>query len=256
MDTKTAKMQDKVAKLLRQAEDVAGTPEEAVFQAKAFELVSKYGIDMAQVEASKKGLDANVQPDAIRWEWTFEGKYVAQQVLLLHGIAQALHCKTVLTKLNLVYGGTTQRLIMFGVPRHIERVQFLWSILRPQMLRLVETVRPAEGFKARLTYDYRTGAVREKKTSGQLTKYRRAWIAGFSQAVGERLRAEEAKALENANEGALVLYRGDAQRAELALKEAFPRTSRQKQRTRYDMNGYSHGRRDGQAASMNHSLAS
>ena len=30
-------MQDKVAKLLRQAEDVVGTPEEAVFQAKAFE---------------------------------------------------------------------------------------------------------------------------------------------------------------------------------------------------------------------------
>lgn len=39
------KLKSKVAKLLRQAEDVAGTPEEAVFQAKAFELMAKYGID-------------------------------------------------------------------------------------------------------------------------------------------------------------------------------------------------------------------
>uniref|UniRef100_A0AAU8GU77 DUF2786 domain-containing protein n=1 Tax=Mycobacterium phage BabyBack TaxID=3158877 RepID=A0AAU8GU77_9CAUD len=249
MDSKTAKMQSKVAKLLRQAEDVAGTPEEAVFQAKAFELISKYGIDMAQVQATKEGLDVSELPDAIRWEWTFTGKYVAQQVLLLHGITQALHCKAVLSKR---YG--EQTLIVFGVPRHIERVEFLWGILREQMLRLVGTVRPEGGFSPRYKYDYRTGDYKPKSTAGQLKSYRRAWIAGFAQTIGERLRAEENKALEGAS-GALVLFKGDAERASIALRTAFPRMGKARPRTRYDHNGYAHGQRDGRSATMQHSLA-
>lgn len=252
MDTKTAKMQDKVAKLLRQAEDVAGTPEEAVFQAKAFELMAKYGIDMAKVEATKQGLDVADLPDAIRWNWTFEGKYVAQQVLLLHGIVRALHCRAVLhtDRLN-----KSQTLIAFGVPRHIERVEFLWSLLRPQMLRLVETVRPAGGFTPRMKYDYRTGELKPKSTSGQLKSYRRAWIAGFASTIGDRLREEETKALEASTGNALVLFKGDAERAAIALRQAFPRMGKARVRTHYDHNGFAHGQRDGRRASMAHALA-
>lgn len=250
MDSKTAKMQGKVAKLLRQAEDVAGTPEETVFQAKAFELISKYGIDMAAVEATKQGLDVSELPDAIRWEWTFEGKYVAQQVLLLHGITLSLHCKSVLSK-----RGSAQTLIVFGVPRHIERAEFLWSLLRPQMLRLVETVRPDGGFTPRVKYDYLTGEYKAKSTAGQLKSYRRSWIAGFAQMITERLRAEESKALDGAS-GALVLFKGDAERASIALRTAFPRMGRAKGRARYDHNGYAHGQRDGRSATMQNALAS
>ncbi|AXH47972.1 hypothetical protein SEA_MISOMONSTER_80 [Mycobacterium phage Misomonster] len=67
MDGKTAKMQKQVAKLLRHAEDVVGTPEEAVFMAKAFELIAKYGLDMASIQADKQGLDTSDMPDAIKW---------------------------------------------------------------------------------------------------------------------------------------------------------------------------------------------
>lgn len=249
--SKLMKMQEKVAKLLRQAEDVAGTPEEAVFQAKAFELISKYGIDMAQVNATKAGLDASQNPDTIRWDVVMEGKYVPQQILLLHGLVQSLHCKAVLNKSR-----SGQTVIIFGLQRHIERVQFLWSILRPQMLRLVETVRPADGFQARVAYDWRTGERREKNTGGQLRAYRRAWIAGFAQTVGDRVRSEENKALREAeSSGALVLFRGDAERAAVALREAFPRTKVQQAKTRYDHRGYAHGVRDGRSATMQNSLA-
>lgn len=248
---KLMKMQEKVAKLLRQAEDVAGTPEEAVFQAKAFELVSKYGIDMAQVNAAKLGLDTFQIPDAIRWDVVMSGKYVPQQILLLHGLVQALHCKAVLNKSR-----SGQTMIIFGLQRHIDRVEFLWSILQPQMLRLVETVRPDDGFQARVTYDWRTGERREKGTGGQLRSYRRAWIAGFAQAVSERVRAEENKALREAeSSGALVLFKGDSERAALALREAFPRTGVRRGSTRYDHRGYAHGVRDGRSATMQHSLA-
>ncbi|AIS73847.1 hypothetical protein SEA_SEMPERFI_84 [Mycobacterium phage SemperFi] len=252
MDSKTAKMQSRVAKLLRQAEDVVGTPEEAVFQAKAFELMAKYGIEMAQVEATKAGLDMTEMPDAIKWEATVSGKYVAQQALLLHGIARALHCKTVYTTI----GGTkSQRVYVFGMQRHVERVQFLWDILRPQMLRLVNEVRP-ETMHQRTKYDWRTGEYRTVSGAGQVKSYRRAWIAGFAQTIGDRVRAEESKAVESAGGGALVLYRDDKARAQQALTKAFPRVRVTRSNTSYNSSGYAHGQRDGRNASMQRSLAS
>lgn len=246
--SKFSKMADKVAKLLRQAEDVVGTPEEAVFQAKAFELMAKYGLEMADIDSAKGGLNVSDPVDAIRLDIDLKGKYIAQQVLLLYAIARALHCRGVLIK-----GGKT--LSLFGVPRHIDRVQMLWSILGPQMLRLVETVRPDQALVGRQVYDWRTGEYRQKGTAGQLRSYRRAWIAGFSQVVGERVTEQETKAVESAGGGALVLYKTDVERAVLALREAFPSTSRGRGSSRYNTSGYAHGQRDGRSASMAHSLA-
>ncbi|ASR86183.1 hypothetical protein SEA_BOBSWAGET_78 [Mycobacterium phage BobSwaget] len=252
MTSKREKMQIVVAKLLRQAEDTAGTPEGDIFQAKAFEVMAKYGIEQAEIDAANEGIDAPNIPDAIRWSYTFTGKYVAQQALLLNGLVVALHGKAVLSTNR---GTKEQTLIMFAVPRHIERIQFLWEILRPQMLRLVENVRPEGGFTPRYKYDYRTGDYKAKSTSGQLKSYRRAWIAGFAQTVSERVKAEESKALNSAGGGALVLYRNDQERAAVALREAFPRV-RNTRGPRFDPSGYAHGQRDGRTAAMRHSLAS
>jgi len=246
------KLKDKVAKLLRQAEDVAGTPEEAVFQAKAFELMAKYGIDQAQVDAAKRGLDVSDLRDAIKWTVVIDGKYAQAQMLLLHNLALALHSKTVYTK---DYTGVLS-MHVYGVPTHIERIQMLWSILQPQMMRLVNTVRPdydISGYKRQ--YNYTTHQIETKRTSGagKLKSYRRSWIAGFGSAVGERLKQQETKALESDSSGALVLFRGDADKAALALREAHPRT-RMASRSRIDPDGYIHGQRDGRNATFNHSL--
>ena len=227
MDDKRKRMTDKVAKLLRQAEDVAGTPEEAVFQARAFEILAKYGLDMAVVTAHKDGLDVTELPDAIQWVVQIRGKYISQQGLLLHGMARALHCKS-------IYRPSTQELFVYGVPRHIERMQFLWGLLRPQMMRLATSVRPDDPWV-------------------NTTTYRRAWIAGYAQTIQERLNQEETKAVESAGGGALVLYRGDKERAALALRKAHPRV-RSGRRLRFDANGYAHGQRDGRQAAFNHSI--
>ena len=213
---KTAKLQDKVAKLLRQAEDVAGTPEEAVFQAKAFELMAKYGIDQAQIDAARQGLDTSDLRDAIKWTVEITGKYAEAQLLLLNELALALHSKTVYTK------GRDGRLLMFvfAVPAHMERIQMLWGMLQPQMMRLVEKVRPDydhSSYKRQYDYTSHTFVYRKTNGSGHLKSYRRSWIAGFASAVGERLRSEENKALLEAEpSGALVLFQGDKQRAEVA----------------------------------------
>lgn len=92
---RTLKMQAKVAKLLRQAEDVAGTPEEAIFQARAFEIMSKYGLDEVEIAAIQQGLDVTKDPEAVTWSTNLVGKHRPQQMALLNQIATALHCETV-----------------------------------------------------------------------------------------------------------------------------------------------------------------
>lgn len=232
MDARTRKMQTKVAKLLRQAESVVGTPEEAVFHARAFELMAKYGIELATIEQARRGLDAKI-PDAIKWTVTIEGKYVPQQGLLLFGLIQTLHCE-------LVYYPYPDRypVEVYGVRRHIHRIQALWEILQPQAVRLVETARPPGN-----------------PTAGETRRYRRAWIAGFAARVRERLEEQEAKAIESADAGALVIYDDDARRALSRRQKDYPgRLRKAGPLTSYSAAGYAHGQRDGASAAMNRSL--
>ena len=249
------KLRDKVAKLLRQAEDVTGTPEEAVFQAKAFELMAKYGISEAAVDAAKQGLDVSDLREAVTWRVKIEGKYAAAQMMLLHNITLALHGKTVYIK-NAPDGALYMS--VYAVQVHQDRIQMLWNILQPQMMRLVDKVRPDYDIsKTRRRYNYDTHVYETYRTAGtgELKSYRRSWIAGFGSSVGDRLRLQETQALAAAEAGAaLVLFTGDKEKAELALRQAHPRLRTQRS-TRVDPNGYAHGQRDGRNAAFNHALA-
>lgn len=249
------KLRDRVAKLLRQAEDVAGTPEEGVFQAKAFELMAKYGISEASVESAKQGLDTSDLRDAEQWIVKITGKYANAQMLLLHNLAQALHSKTVYNKSR--YTGELH-MYVYGVPTHLERIKVLWAILQPQMMRLVEKVRPDFDYsqtRSRYNYDTHTFERVSTPNAGFLKSYRRSWIAGFGSAVGDRLRNEETKALREAeSSGALVLFQGDAEKAAIALRREHPRLGRGTN-TRINHEGYSHGQRDGRNASFAHALS-
>jgi hypothetical protein len=247
------KLRDRVAKLLRQAEDVAGTPEEGVFHAKAFELMAKYGIDQASVDSAKLGLDTSDLRDAIQWIVKIDGKYAQAQLMLLHSLALALHSKTVYSKSR--HSGDLH-MYVYGVPSHIERIQMLWNILQPQMMRLVDKVRPDFDYSSsKHRFNYETGQYERVRTAnaGYLKSYRRSWIAGFASSVGDRLLEQETKALESDTSGALVLFKGDSERAALALRQAHPRTGRGRS-TRINSEGYSHGQRDGRNASFNHAL--
>lgn len=255
MDARTQKMQAKVAKILRQAEDVAGTPEEGVFQARAFEIIAKYGLDMNMINAQKEGLDtAGSSPDAELWEVQLEGKYLSNQALLLHGIAKTLHCSTVYAS-GKGYPKGYYRIYIFGVPVHLERVKFLWEILQPQMLRLVENIQPENGFRDEWKFNWETGEYELKSTGGRLRAYRRAWIAGFASEITSRLLQQEQKAVESAGSGALVLYRDDKSRAEQAQEAKFPTAKPVRRRSNYNPAGLAHGQRDGANAAMAHALA-
>lgn len=255
MDARTQKMQAKVAKILRQAEDVAGTPEEGVFQARAFEIIAKYGLDMNLIQAQKEGLDVQGSaPDAIVWEVQLEGKYLSNQALLLHGIAKTLHCSTVYAS-GKGYPKGYYRVYIFGVPVHLDRVKFLWEILQPQMLRLVENIQPENGFRDEFKFNYDTNEYELKSTGGRLRAYRRAWIAGFASEITSRLRQQEQKAVNSGGSTAMVLYSDDKARADQAQEAQFPQTKKVRRRTNYDQAGMAHGKRDAANAAMAHALA-
>lgn len=227
-DDKRQQIAEKVAKMLRHAESVAGTPEEGVFQAKAFELLAQYGIDITTVQAKRHGLD--LPQGAVEWEALMKGKYEHAQMLLLTSIARSLHCSCVY-RTNRIKQLYVQ---VYGMPHHMDRVQMLWSILQPQVMRHAGTVSAPAG--------------------SNTMSYRRAYIAGFASAVAARIREQETKAVESAGGAALVLYKSDAQRAEQALREANPRT-KTTTRAAFDYGGYEHGKRDGRSAEMQQGIA-
>lgn len=238
------KLADKVAKLLRQAEDVAGTPEEAAFQARAFEIMAKYGLEMTFVQAARSGLDVSDMPrEAIEWIVKLDhGKYLPAQALALMSMARALHCRVCyITQRG---GGYYERkpyakVWVYGMPHHVDRLQMLWEVLRPQMLRMVEQAKPFDPYAS----------------TGEVKVFRRSWISGFANAVSARIGEQESKVIESAGGGALVLYKSDQEAAKDALAKAHPRLSFKRSNRQFDSSGYRQGQRDGRSASMSRSLA-
>lgn len=229
--TKADRMAEKVAKLLRQAEDVAGTPEELVFQERAFALLAKYGLDEAKVRQLNE--DQGVaQPGTVKVDLVVaKGKYVPMQVTLLGQLAFALHCRVV------QYGSKGAiRCELWGFPEHVTRVQLAFELLRPQMLRQVEKAKPAYYVD-----------------SGKLRIYRRSWMVGFVSEVSSRVAGQEKAAAGAA--GALVLFQSAGDAAQKALDEAHPNARAAKSRSKFDAQGYTRGRLEGERAELNRSVS-
>jgi hypothetical protein len=95
---KRERMTDRVAKLLRQAEDAerSGRDEEMVaFQTKAFAIMSEYGIDEALARERQNGMNVKVDVKADSMYMTMSGKYKPVQAALFYYLAEAMHCKSI-----------------------------------------------------------------------------------------------------------------------------------------------------------------
>lgn len=226
-DAKKATMQDKVRKLLAQAEDRAGTPEGDVFQAKAFELMAQYDIDEASARAGQ-----TIQEGAVAMEFKISGKYTETQMLLLNAIVMQSYSQLIKT------GSDT--CVAYGMPTHLENIRELFYRLSPSMV--------AQAGKARPSYP--------TSHSGELRVFRRSFMRGFAYEVGARLQkarvqAEEATrtAQGGSGSGALVLM-DDAKRAQVAMREAHPRIRQGRSAARSDHGGTAQGRDAGSRANL------
>lgn len=233
--TTTAKkdMQDKVRKLLAQAEDRAGTPEGDVFQAKAFELMAQYDITEASARSGRE-----MSADAEGREFKIVGKYAETQMLLLNAIAMQSYCQVVKVSNSVCQ--------VYGMPTHLENVYDLFYRLAPSMV--------AQAGKARPSYEVRD--------SGELRVFRRSFMRGFAMEVSERLKkariaAEQAQRDQTTgggSAGALVLM-DDAKRARAAMVKAHPRLRQGRSAARTDHGGTYQGREAGARANLGRSTS-
>ncbi|SCE84999.1 DUF2786 domain-containing protein [Micromonospora mirobrigensis] len=188
-------MLSKVRKLLAQAEDPACTPQEsAAFTAKATELIARYGVDRALLAARDPASD----PVGDRQVEVF-APYARDKAGLLAAVADPLRCRCVRRQ-----QGSGFVLHLFGFASDLERVDLLFTSLLVQAAHgLAGTPVPA---------GEHPGA------------FRRSWLAGFAQVIGERLRAAEADAVEGSGAPSVALVLADRSgRVERRLAEAYPR---------------------------------
>lgn len=226
----------RIAKLLAQAEDAArgGRPlEEQTFQVKAFEMMAKYGVDERTARAAREGMDTKIEAQAEYIYQTMEGKYKPVQATFFYHFAEAMHCKSILV------GGRRGNVTVqvFGMPEHLRRVQLMWSLLQPQLLRGMKTAEPPFGYSH----------------SGELRTYRRNWVLGYQNAVVERVRNAET-ALAAKTEGVVALYKNDLVKAEEAYTAMWPKTQTFQSRVRSNPHAYGSGYRAGEAAILQHQV--
>lgn len=226
-----AAMQAKIAKLLAQADDRAGTPEGDVFQAKAFELMAQYDIDEA---SARHGIKVSAEAEGRCFK--ISGKYVETQMILLNAICVQSYCQLVKTGSDVCW--------VYGMKTHLDNVEMLFNRLAPSML--------AQTGKARPSYPV--------QDSGELRVFRRSFMRGFAFEVASRMRAarlaaEDANRSGSSSSGALVLV-DDSKRATAAMYKAHGGNIRQTSTAaRSDHGGTSQGRQAGAKANIGRDAA-
>jgi hypothetical protein len=211
----------KVRKLLAKAEDPACTPAEAdACNAKAAQLIAKYGVDSALLAARDPTLD----PVGDRVV-TVPAPYARDKAGLLAGVAGALRCRSVRWR-----DGDGFAMHLFGFASDLERAELLFTSL---------LVQAAYGLAAATVPPWEHPAA-----------YRRSWLAGFSWAITERLREAERQAATDAGGPSTALVLADrSDRVDQRLAEAYPRL-RTAARRRLRGSGLDNGLRAGRSADL------
>ncbi|MGW5267166.1 DUF2786 domain-containing protein [Rhodococcus sp. NPDC003994] len=186
--TASTSVLDKIRKLFAKADSVAGTPEAEIFNAKAFELLAKYGVDEAEARQQAGDGPAEIVHETM----DFAGKHVGVQADLAGCIVRGLGGTAIL------HGSV---LLIFGTAATLERTRILFAMLQPQMLAGGRKVRPGFGDP--------TG----------LVAYRRSWMRGFAHRVMKRLEEARGAAQEQASASTALVLRDEARRSEEGLDD-------------------------------------
>ncbi|AQQ14396.1 hypothetical protein CGLAU_02055 [Corynebacterium glaucum] len=212
------KIKEKVQKLLNQASDRQGTPEGDSFYAKAFDLMATYGFDQRDLAAPDDG------DEVIHKTYRFAGAYTDMQSRLLFAIARALHCTGFFQGVR--NSTRVEEATVFGLRRHMERVDMLYSLLAPVMI---------------------TGARRLRADSwaDSTVVIRRSFMTGFAATIEHRLSQAE-ETIAQGDQGYALALIDDSLAADLA-RDAFVHeaglylNSRQQHRS-LDADAYFRGR--------------
>ncbi|KDA41614.1 DUF2786 domain-containing protein [Frankia sp. BMG5.23] len=160
---------DKIRKLLAMAE-ADGISEQAreSYNLKAAELIARYGIDQARLDARQ---NRPATPSDIRLD--MDPPYARDKLNLLSSIAVPLGCQIV-SHTRRDPDRLRQQAHLFGMTADLDRAQILYTSLLVQSSYGITAARIPTGENPRA--------------------FRRSWLAGFAVAVYKRLTAAEAAA--------------------------------------------------------------
>ncbi|MFY1620083.1 DUF2786 domain-containing protein [Micromonospora sp. WMMD736] len=226
-DSTSPDMLSKVRKLLAQAEDPACTPAESkAFTAKAAELIARYGIEKALLNAAMPEAQREAVADR---QILVPAPYSTEKSALLHLVAQPLNVHTVRLRTTPRRVGYTVHL--FGFPSDLERVELLFTSLLVQASHGIITARPI--FQG------------ESPTS-----YRRAWLRGFGHEVWARLTAAEQRAKgEHEGPSTDLVLANRKSAVDSRAAEVYPKL-RTLPKAKISSTGYGAGRLAGQRADL------
>ncbi|QPK83545.1 DUF2786 domain-containing protein [Corynebacterium qintianiae] len=188
----TIKIKGKVQKLLNQAADRQGTAEGEIYYRKAFELMASHGFDERDLAAPDEG------DDVVHKVFEFAGAYTEMQSTLLLAMSSSLHCTGFAQRVH--RSTRISSATVFGLRRHLDRVEMLFTLLNPVMIA------QARGVSAEAWEDVST------------VVKRRSFMSGFARQIGARLSEAEHRVADDRDEYALVLV-DDVEKAQQAQEE-------------------------------------
>ncbi|HEX8109783.1 MAG TPA: DUF2786 domain-containing protein [Kofleriaceae bacterium] len=210
-----------VRKLLAKAEDPACPPAEAeALTAKAAEIVAKYGIDQALLNANRA--ENRAKPE-IKRIMIYGPSYTYEKATMLGRIAEVLGCRAVLH----AYGRNADSVSLVGFAADIERAEILYtSLLIQQANALTQEYIPYSGNRA--------------------AAWKRSWMDAYSGAVAMRLRSAERRAQQGAEAergpGTDLVFVGRADEVRQMYEDEFTDLTKRRRQLTGD------GRRAGYAA--------
>lgn len=223
--------QAKIEAMLRSAEDAAKAGREAerdAFQAKADELILKWGIDVAMLNVSGKTKRENIVTKSVECG----GIYGKKLVLLAHWVGSAMGTVT-----GYVSGDTY---VFVGYASDTERAALLYTSLQLQGLTSMQAWwRGQQGSDPHLI-----------ATMSNMEKYiaRRSFVEGFASTSTDKLRRQFVKTVSEAGTGTDLVLRNRKTDAEQWIADNVSTRTTRAGRSKRDINGASAGREAGRNA--------
>ena len=219
------KMLAKIRGLLNKAEDPSCTPQEAeTLTAKAAELMAKYAIDEAMVDAARaRPAQAKVTQRTISFA---REDYALRKITLLYTIARAHRCQAIRTG-----RGESPGLIIFGFESDLDLSEMLYTSLLVQAQRALA--------KADVPY------------FDNARSFRTSWWAGYTVRIAARLSEANRKAeAESAAPGTALVLADRSVQVRSAYDEAFPKRRTGRVGGGTSGSGYRHGDAAGRTADI------
>jgi hypothetical protein len=221
MTEPTDKLLVRMRNLLDKAYDPAATEhEKESYEAKANELMARYGIEQAMLPS-----DSPRREQIVVRTFEISGQYAIDRRILMYTIGHAFGCK------SMIWGSQKfgYFLKLTGFESDIERTEFLYGILGLQALSGMR--------KAEMPW-----------YENSIVGFRKSWLRGFTNAVYARLRVAEEAVVAETSGAELVLRDRRTEVEEFYAEENGKlRTARAPKRR---MSGYSDGHRAGNNAAL------